>query len=127
MSIGKIIPGGPSTRDGSADAAHEKSLISEATAQWNVLCITGFLGWGLAPIIPQRRLAVLIRVLYKDNKYDYVSDSVLDELIESGKIKQFCRTEGWVTVGEDPIRGRGGIADRVGYSGPERRRAIRAA
>lgn len=89
--------------------------------------MTGFLEWGLAPTIPQRRQAVLIRVLYKDNKYDYVPDSMLDELIESGKIKQFCRTEGWVTVGEDPIRGRGGIADRVGYSGPERRRAIRAA
>ena len=87
----------------------------------------GFSWMGSGTIIPQRRLAVLIRVLYKDNKYDYVSDSVLDELIESGKIKQFCRTEGWVTVGEDPIRGRGGIADRVGYSGPERRRAIRAA
>jgi len=70
---------------------------------------------------------VLIRVLYKDNKYDYVPDSRLEELIESGRIKQFFRTDGWVTVGEDPIRGMGGRGDRIGYSGPERRRAIRAA
>lgn len=70
---------------------------------------------------------MLIRVMYKDNKYDYVPDSRLDELIESGKIKQFCRTDGWVTVGEDPIRGMGSVPDRVGYGGPERRRAIRAA
>lgn len=66
---------------------------------------------------------MLIRVLYKDNKYDYVQDSRLEELIRSGVVKQFHRADGWVTVGEDPVRGMGGIA----YSGPERRRAIRAA
>lgn len=70
---------------------------------------------------------MLIRVLYKDDKYDYVPDSRLGELIESGRIKQFCRADGWVTVGEDPIRGMAGISSRVAYSGPERRRAIRAA
>lgn len=66
---------------------------------------------------------MLIRVIYKDDKYDYVQDSRLEELIGSGKIKQFCRSDGWVTVGEDPVRGMGGIV----YSGPERRRAVRAA
>jgi hypothetical protein len=70
---------------------------------------------------------VLIRVLYKDNKYDYVQDSRLDELIGAGKIKQFCRNDGWVTVGEDPVRGMGSITQNVVYNGPERRRAIRAA
>jgi hypothetical protein len=66
---------------------------------------------------------VLIRVLYKDNKYDYVQDARLDELIRAGKISQFHRSDGWVTVGHDPVRGTGGAI----YDGPERRRAIRAA
>lgn len=70
---------------------------------------------------------MLIRVMYTDDKYDYVPDSRLDELIESGKIKQFCRADGWVTVGRDPVRGMGSITGSMGYSGPERRRAIRAA
>jgi hypothetical protein len=71
---------------------------------------------------------VLIRVMYNDDKYDYVPDSRLDELIESGKIKQFLRTDGWVKVGEDPIRVRGNASGLISsYGGPERRRAIRAA
>lgn len=72
----------------------------------------------------QRRYGVLIRVQYTDNKYDYVPDSKLDELIGLGSVKQFHRADGWVTVGEAPVRGMGNIA---AYSGPERRRAIRAA
>jgi hypothetical protein len=71
----------------------------------------------------QRRCGVLIRVMYKDNRYDYVQASNLEELIGQGKIKQFHRAEGWVTVGEDPIRG---MSD-VMYNGPERRRVVRAA
>jgi hypothetical protein len=65
--------------------------------------------------------------LYEDNKYDYVPDSRLGELIESGKIKQFCRADGWVTIGRDPVRGMSSINSRIAYNGPERRRAIRAA
>jgi hypothetical protein len=79
------------------------------------------------PEYRNRRDDVLIRVLYQDNKYDYVQDSRLDELIESGKIKQFHRTEGWVTVGEDPVRGMTSVTSNIAYNGPERRRAIRAA
>ncbi len=66
---------------------------------------------------------MLIRVLYNDNRYDYVQDSRLDELISSGIIKQFQRSDGWVMVGQDPVRGMGNVM----YNGPERRRAIRAA
>ena len=40
----------------------------------------------------------------------------LDELIALGKIKKFLRSEGWVTIGIDPIRGTGGY-----YTGPDRR------
>lgn len=88
----------------------------------------GFLEWRLRHHnTAQGGLVVLIRVMYQDNKYDYVPDSRLGELIEAGKIKQFCRTDGWVMIGRDPVRGTGSISGNVAYSGPERRRAIRAA
>jgi PAS domain S-box-containing protein len=59
---------------------------------------------------------MLIKVVYSDNKHDMVDPFLLDELIASGKIKKFLRSEGWATVGIDPIRGTGGY-----YKGPERR------
>ena len=57
-----------------------------------------------------------MQVVYQDNKYGMVKPSLLDELITTRKIKQFLRSEGWATVGIDPMRGTGGY-----YSGPERR------
>ena len=59
-----------------------------------------------------------IRVRYSDNSYDYIAGMVLDKLIRVNKIKQFYRySEGkWITIGIDPIRGRGGT-----YNGGERR------
>ena len=59
---------------------------------------------------------MLIDVVYNDNKHDMVDPFLLDELITSGKIKKFLRSEGWATIGSDPIRGTGGL-----YKGPERR------
>ncbi|MEW6569961.1 MAG: GSU3473 family protein [Nitrospirota bacterium] len=59
---------------------------------------------------------MLIEVVYNDNKHDMVDPFLLDELITSGKIKRFLRSEGWATIGSDPIRGTGGL-----YKGPERR------
>ncbi|MDO9514512.1 MAG: hypothetical protein Q7J01_00230 [Syntrophales bacterium] len=60
-----------------------------------------------------------LRVKYTDNSYDYIVGTVLGELIREHKIKRFYRySEGrWVTVGVDPIRGRGGL-----YTGPNRRK-----
>src|SRR3990170_7138213 len=60
---------------------------------------------------------MLIKVEYSDNKHDMVNPFLLDELIASGKIKKFLRSEGWATIGIDPIRGTGGH-----YKGPERRK-----
>jgi len=61
---------------------------------------------------------MIIRVLYEDDRHDYVPAFRLDDLIAEGKIKKFYRSDGWVTIGKDPIRGVGGSR----YNGPERRR-----
>jgi hypothetical protein len=47
---------------------------------------------------------MLIHVNYPDNRYDYVKDTILHGLIESGKIARFKRYSGWATVGVDPVR-----------------------
>lgn len=61
---------------------------------------------------------MLIQVSYKNEKYDYVKDFMLDTLIASGAIATFRRSSGWVRVGVDPVRkGRKEIL----YSGAERR------
>jgi hypothetical protein len=60
---------------------------------------------------------MLIKVIYQDDKHDMVKPVMLDTLLFAHKIKQFLRSEGWVTVGVDTIRGKGGY-----YEGPERRR-----
>jgi signal transduction histidine kinase len=57
-----------------------------------------------------------VKVIYKNNEYDTVKPILLDELITSGQIDKFLRSEGWATIGIDPIRGTGGY-----YSGPDRR------
>ena len=62
---------------------------------------------------------MIIRVLYEDDRHDYVPAFRLDDLIAEGKIKKFYRSDGWVTIGKDPIRG-GRSSSR--YSGPERRK-----
>jgi hypothetical protein len=46
----------------------------------------------------------IIRVLYNDNRYDYVTDEMLDDLIDSEKVARFERSTGWATVGVDPVR-----------------------
>jgi len=61
---------------------------------------------------------MIIRVLYEDDRHDYVPAFRLDDLISEGRIKKFYRSDGWVTIGKDPIRGMGGPR----YGGPERRK-----
>jgi hypothetical protein len=46
----------------------------------------------------------LIQVEYTDRRYDYVSDTMLDMLLESNKVVKFKRSSGWATVGVDSIR-----------------------
>ena len=62
---------------------------------------------------------MLIRVVYKNGKHDYVNQPVLDRLIAENKIEKFLRREGWAVIGIDRIRGMGGS-----YFGPERRRSM---
>jgi hypothetical protein len=62
---------------------------------------------------------MLIEVMYQNNEYGMVKPFLLDKLIASGKIIKFLRSDGWVTIGVDRIRGarNGGC-----YKGPERRK-----
>ena len=62
---------------------------------------------------------MLIKVMYQNNEIEMVEAFQLDKLISSNKIKKFLRSEGWVTVGIDPIR----KEKRVNYKGSERRQA----
>ncbi len=65
---------------------------------------------------------MLIQVIYPDDRYDYVKEFMLDELIESQKITRFRRRSGWVTLGVDPVRKpRRKDAD---FSGQERRAKV---
>ncbi len=61
---------------------------------------------------------MLIRVMYKDYRYDYVNTNALDRLIASEGIMKFLRPseDQWVEVARGPIRGGGGV-----YTGQERR------
>jgi len=63
---------------------------------------------------------MLITVMYQDGKIGMVEFSQLDQLIQSQKIKQFMRSEGWVTLGIDSIR----ESDEE-YNNPERRQDFR--
>ena len=62
---------------------------------------------------------MLIQVSYDDNKYDYVKDFMLEQLIQSGSIASFKRRSGWVRIGVDPVR----KSRREPYFGVERRGA----
>ncbi|GFO65077.1 GSU3473 family protein [Geomonas paludis] len=62
---------------------------------------------------------MLIQVSYDDNKYDYVKDFMLEQLIQSGAIASFRRRSGWVRIGVDPVR----TPCREPYFGVERRGA----
>ncbi len=52
-----------------------------------------------------------------EGKSQGIPTILLDTLLERGKVKAFRRSTGWVYVGLDPVRGKGGDA----YFGPERR------
>lgn len=50
---------------------------------------------------------MIIPVKYSDGTMDRVQSMLLDTLILSGVITRFKRANGWVVIGEDPIRKRG--------------------
>ena len=60
--------------------------------------------------------SMLIPVLFSDDSSGMVKPEELEELIRNHKIISFRRSEGWVRIGFDPVRGDGGD-----YKGLERR------
>lgn len=59
---------------------------------------------------------MITSVVYTNGDIGMIGTSSLDELIATEKITKFLRSEGWVTLGVDPIREK-----RRKYKGPERR------
>ncbi|MDY0212665.1 MAG: hypothetical protein RBR06_06640 [Desulfuromonadaceae bacterium] len=62
---------------------------------------------------------MLVRVQYSSGNFDYVSPTILDNKLHTGKVKKFLRATGWAIVGRDPIR-RPNDGKRF-YFGPEKR------
>ncbi len=62
---------------------------------------------------------MILRVQYKNGKYDYVNRRTLDALIKQEAIEQFYRPQEkkWVNINIDPIRGK----ESIFYFGMERR------
>ncbi|GFO64321.1 hypothetical protein M1B72_12845 [Geomonas paludis] len=65
---------------------------------------------------------MLIRVVYDEFQSAKVHDYLLDSLIMQRKIVGFFRSDGYVRIGQDRVRGTGGS-----YVGHDRRRALKAA
>jgi len=61
---------------------------------------------------------MLIQVNWTNNRYDFVTDFMLDSLIEAGVVAKFLRSSGWVTIGVDPVRS---STSNHEYHGEERR------
>lgn len=61
---------------------------------------------------------MLIRIVYRNEKYDLVKPLVLNRMLADGRVKKFLRSGGWTNTGTDRMRGIGGD-----YKGSERRTA----
>jgi hypothetical protein len=64
---------------------------------------------------------MLIRIMYRDGRFDMVKSFFIDWLIESGRIAMFRRSEGWVVLGRDPVRH---PVRKEFHSGVERREEV---
>jgi len=63
-----------------------------------------------------------IEVIMNDGTHHHFMPQVLDVLLENNRVMKFRRSSGWVTVGVDPVRGRGRRSElSLNYYGPERR------
>ena len=62
-----------------------------------------------------------IMVQYKDNTFGHVQNSILDELINVGRIVAFRRTDGWVEIGGGRLRANNASIE---YEETERRSAM---
>jgi hypothetical protein len=62
-----------------------------------------------------------IDVILKDGTYHHFTPRVLNVLLESHRVHKFKRTEGWATVGVDPVRTKKLAPVNGRFSGPDRR------
>lgn len=62
-----------------------------------------------------------IDVILKDGTYHHFTPRVLNVLLESQRVQKFKRSEGWATVGIDPVRTKKSEPVNGLYSGPDRR------
>jgi len=63
---------------------------------------------------------MLIRVKYPNGVTEMVRPPLLRHLINSEKISEFRRSDGWVVLGQGSLRSR----QHVAYQGEERREAV---
>ena len=63
-----------------------------------------------------------IDVILKDGTYHHFTPRVLNVLLESDRVHKFKRTNGWATIGVDPVRiKKPDIVNNNHYQGQERR------
>lgn len=62
-----------------------------------------------------------IDVILKDGTYHHFTPRVLNVLLESQRVHKFKRSEGWATVGVDPVRTKKMAPVNGPFSGPDRR------
>lgn len=66
-----------------------------------------------------------IDVILKDGTYHHFTPRVLSVLLDSHRVHKFKRSDGWATVGIDPLRSRrAGSADTKRFDGQERRMSM---
>lgn len=66
----------------------------------------------------QEGITMVVKIRYKNNRYDLVKDEMFDQFLGQGKIKEFYRysENRWVIVGRDPMR-----RETSTFTGTERR------
>jgi hypothetical protein len=65
-----------------------------------------------------------IHVITSDGTYQYLIPAALDALLEKNCIMKFKRSNGWVTVGIDPIRVKDRREASRSFNGPDKRSII---
>jgi hypothetical protein len=63
---------------------------------------------------------MLLRVMYRDQSYDFIKATRLNEFIEAGTLAMFQRSGGWARVVIDPIWTKNTTSS---YNGAERRQS----
>ena len=64
-----------------------------------------------------------IETIISDGTHHQLTPAVLDVLLENNQVIKFRRSDGWVTVGIDPIRFKNRRESCFFFDGPDRRSA----